>query len=246
MIVDALQVPRVVDQSPVFQILINYNKLAVNDIELPDCVLVGRSHQDSLQSKFDITIYIQDTADGGLLIDWVYDATLFAHQSIMGFATEFNYLLECLIDEPNTPVLDHGWQGVEVEKRYEQIDNSPTNCQLMSLFELQVKNRPDSQALSFDGKSWSYKQLDKQVNQLANWFAANGVTSNSRLAVATSRTQIRVIAMLAVLKSGACMVPISEELPLERQHYMLHQAEVGFLLTDKQNLPRFADVDCQM
>ncbi|WP_155725811.1 AMP-binding protein, partial [Mycobacterium avium] len=91
------------------------------------------------------------------------------------------------------------------------------------LFAAHVARTPDAVAVSFGGRSVSYRQLDEASNRLAHLLVARGVGPGERVALLFSRSVEAVVAMLAVLKTGAAYLPIDPGVPDER---------VGFVLAD--------------
>ncbi|WP_142245685.1 amino acid adenylation domain-containing protein, partial [Mycobacterium sp. IS-836] len=73
------------------------------------------------------------------------------------------------------------------------------------------------------GRTLTYRQLDVAANRLAQLLIGCGVGRGGCVALVLPRSVEAVVAMLAVLKSGAAYVPIDPALP---------EARIGFMLTD--------------
>ncbi|OLF05233.1 hypothetical protein BLA60_36860 [Actinophytocola xinjiangensis] len=86
-------------------------------------------------------------------------------------------------------------------------------------FERHAAATPDAVAL--DGEvRLTYGELDAAANDLAHHLAGRGARPGERVAVCLERSAAQVVAMLAVLKSGAAHVPLDPGYPpgrLERQ-----------------------------
>ena len=91
------------------------------------------------------------------------------------------------------------------------------------LFAQQVARAPESVAVSADGRSLTYRELDEASNRLAYLLAGNGAAPGQTVALAFSRSAEAVVAILAVLKTGAAYLPIDPGLP---------SARIGFMLSD--------------
>ncbi|MDN8848071.1 AMP-binding protein, partial [Staphylococcus aureus] len=59
---------------------------------------------------------------------------------------------------------------------YADLPNKQT---FVERFEKQVANTPDQTAITFEGESLTYKELNVRVNQLAHKLRAEGVEANS-------------------------------------------------------------------
>ncbi|WP_158973370.1 non-ribosomal peptide synthetase [Streptomyces griseus] len=102
---------------------------------------------------------------------------------------------------------------------------------LPELFEQQAVRTPDATALVFDGKELSYRQVNEQANRLARLLAARGAGPERFVAVALPRTSDLIIALLAVLKTGAAYVPIDLGYPADRIAYILEDAAPMCVIT---------------
>ncbi|HVQ48626.1 MAG TPA: condensation domain-containing protein, partial [Mycobacterium sp.] len=71
------------------------------------------------------------------------------------------------------------------------------------LFAEQVARIPDAVALTFEGHSLTYRELDETSNRLAHMLTGHGVGPGGCVALLLERSAQAVVAMLAVLKSGA-------------------------------------------
>jgi amino acid adenylation domain-containing protein len=79
---------------------------------------------------------------------------------------------------------------------------------LHTAFEYWEKLQPDAIAAQFENKSISYKQLNSQANSLALKLLKLGIDSGSNVGVFVKRSINMLVAMLAVLKTGAAYVPL--------------------------------------
>ena len=98
-------------------------------------------------------------------------------------------------------------------------------------FSRQAAASPDSTALVFRGERYTYSRLDSMSDSLAEYLIKKGVRRGDTVAVISERHPCIVIAMLAVLKTGAAYMLLSPELPEARMSFMLTQAEAGVILT---------------
>ncbi|EUA27771.1 amino acid adenylation domain protein [Mycobacterium intracellulare] len=93
-----------------------------------------------------------------------------------------------------------------------------------ALFAAQAARTPDTAALVCDGHSMTYRELDEASNRLAHLLAARGAGPGQAVALLFSRSAEAIVAILAVLKTGAAYLPIDPALPAERIGFMLSDA----------------------
>ena len=92
------------------------------------------------------------------------------------------------------------------------------------LFAAQVARAPEAVAMSFGGWSWTYRELEEAANRLAHLLAAQGVGPGQCVALLLERSAQAIVAMLAVLKTGAAYLAIDPALPAARIGFMLGDA----------------------
>lgn len=86
-------------------------------------------------------------------------------------------------------------------------------------------------ALRDPGQHLSYAELHARSNQLAHYLIAQGIGREDRVALYLDRSAQMVLAILAVLKSGAAFVPLDVHQPAHRSLAILQQAQPRFVLT---------------
>ncbi|KAA1250166.1 amino acid adenylation domain-containing protein [Mycobacterium simiae] len=99
------------------------------------------------------------------------------------------------------------------------------------LFDAQVARSPHAVALVCGENSWTYHELDSAANRLARLLANYGVGPGDVVALLFQRSAQAVIAILAVLKSGAAYLPIDPAHPDARIAFLLDDARPTAVLT---------------
>ncbi|WP_420714818.1 AMP-binding protein, partial [Streptomyces sp. WM6372] len=108
---------------------------------------------------------------------------------------------------------------------------------LPELFETQAARTPNAPAVISGGVELSYAELNARANRLARHLVACGAGPEMLVAVALPRSVDLVVALLAVLKSGAGYVPVDPEYPADRIAYVLADAEPVLVITDADTVP---------
>ena len=101
---------------------------------------------------------------------------------------------------------------------------APTPVSIPELFAAQVARAPEAVALTFEARSMTYRELDEAANRLAHLLVAQGVGPGQCVGLLLSRSAEAIIAMLAVLKTGAAYLPIDPGLPADRIGFMIADA----------------------
>ncbi|WP_444948077.1 amino acid adenylation domain-containing protein [Micromonospora ureilytica] len=106
----------------------------------------------------------------------------------------------------------------------------------------QAARTPEAEAVRHAGRTWSYRDLDEAANRLARMLIARGVTREERVGVCLPRTPELVVALLAVLKAGACYVPLDPAYPPARVAFMTVDSGARLVLTRADLAGRFPDL----
>ena len=94
---------------------------------------------------------------------------------------------------------------------------------------------PEATAITFAGQSLTYAELDEASNRLAHYLVDRGVGPGRCVGLLLPRSADAIVAILAVLKTGAAYVPIDPAHPDER---------IGFVLADAAPLVVITDARC--
>ncbi|MER8041682.1 amino acid adenylation domain-containing protein [Streptomyces sp. NPDC094032] len=103
---------------------------------------------------------------------------------------------------------------------------------LLDLFEERAASAPDAVAVVFGADAVPYAELDARANRLAHVLAARGAGPETVVASALDRSVELVVAVLAVLKTGAAHLPVDPRYPERRIAHILGDAAPALLLAD--------------
>ncbi|HZD94416.1 MAG TPA: condensation domain-containing protein, partial [Candidatus Sulfotelmatobacter sp.] len=109
-------------------------------------------------------------------------------------------------------------------------------------FERQVAQTPDSVAITCDGESLSYAELNRRANAVANRLISLGAGPEILIGLCVERNIGMVVGILGILKAGAGYLPIDLSYPPERVAFMLEDAGVTVLLSQRSlqaSLPKY-------
>ncbi|MFJ2577291.1 amino acid adenylation domain-containing protein [Kitasatospora aureofaciens] len=127
-----------------------------------------------------------------------------------------------LLSPAERTLLLHGWNDT---------DRPLPDQSLVERFEDLAAAAPDAVAVIAEDAELRYRDLNERANRLAHLLAAEGIGPHDLVAVALPRTSDLVVALLAVLKSGAGYLPLDPDYPSERIAYMLADAAPAAVIT---------------
>lgn len=90
---------------------------------------------------------------------------------------------------------------------------------------------PDKIAVVFENRSLTFKQVNEAANKLAKHLLTFNIQTGDIIGLAVDRSPEMVIALLAILKTGAAYVPLDPEYPKDRVEFMMEDSSAKLLLT---------------
>ncbi|MGH3595686.1 MAG: amino acid adenylation domain-containing protein, partial [Mycobacterium sp.] len=142
-----------------------------------------------------------------------------------------------VLDEPEHARLD------EIGNRAVLTESAITAVSIPVLFAARVAQTPDAVALVCEGRSWTYREVEATANRLAHLLADKGAGPGQCVALRFSRSAEAIVAILAVLKTGAAYLPIDPAHPRERIGFMLADAAPVAVITAAGLRPRLDGFD---
>ncbi|WP_326953308.1 non-ribosomal peptide synthetase [Amycolatopsis sp. NBC_01286] len=123
------------------------------------------------------------------------------------------------------------------------VDGNPAVPELVlpRLFERAAALRPHRTALSGDGPEVSYADLNARANRLARTLRLTQVRDGAPAGLYLDRSADLVVALLAVLKAGGCVVPLNPAYPAKMIRHIVE--ETGLRTVVHQGQPSLAEAD---
>lgn len=233
-VVDALQPERDLSRSPLFQVMFVLQHDNQFSWDLPN-VQVTPLAADYTTAKFDLTLSLVETQTG-LRASFEYNQDLFSSTTIGQMAQHLQNLLQAMVANPDQPINQLDLLSV-AEQQYVLHELNATQTEYIQqttihqLFEAQVLQRPQATALVYQDRSMSYAELNQQANTLAEQILGLGLAQRSIIGIYMERSLEMVIAMLAILKTGAAYLPLDPNYPVDRLQFMLADAQTPLVLT---------------
>ena len=180
----------------------------------------------------------QDTA----CLHCVYNEAYFQHDEVAALAQRLTWLLEQGLEDTALTISDFSLVTPAEQARLQQwnaTDQPVTQPHtLHARIEAQAARAPDAVAAVYQGRHLSYAQLNQQANALAHQLLERGVQPDDRVVILARRGLDTLVGLLAILKSGACYVPVDPAHPAERLNYLLQDSDPVVVLTQHDLLHR--------
>ena len=187
--------------------------------------------------KFNLSIHIEEGKDGSIAVNVQYNNALYSEKAALRIASAIAESAKSMMvcGGEKLCALSMLTEGEKDKlKGYEKGESREIDTKLYhKLFEASAKEAPDKTALIACDASYTYAELDKICNRAANALIEKGVEKGDRVAFLLPRTSRQMIALYAILKTGAAYIPCDPEYPDDRIKYILENSEARYIITDK-------------
>ncbi|TNM25750.1 non-ribosomal peptide synthetase, partial [Streptomyces sedi] len=230
-LVDALDPERSLSRHPLFQVMLTFDGLAARDAasDFPGLETETRVVHTGV-SKFDLSFFCVEKGPGeGIDGALEFSTDLFHRDSARRLTERLVAVLRQVADAADRPlsgvsVLESGEREQLLDRGRGPVERGGEDT-VLELFAEQVERTPDAAAVVAEDATLSYAELDLRATRLAAALAGRfGVGRGSVVGVAVPRSAELLVALLAVLKSGAAYVPLDEEAPVERTAFMVGES----------------------
>ncbi|MFI5502170.1 amino acid adenylation domain-containing protein [Nocardia asteroides] len=232
-VVDAVRPARSAGRHPLFQVALSFENLAPVAIELPG-ITVGALDARTAEAKFDLLLTVrEEPAQGGMHAEFTYATDLFDDATIQDFGARFVRLLGELVADPEIAVGDVALLDAAEFATQTTFAGPPAEPErtLSQLMDAAVLANPSGIAVRGDGRGFTYADLDAAANQLARALITRGAGPEVAVAVAIRRSVESVLAVWAIARTGAMIVPIDPGYPAERIGHMAADSGAVFGVT---------------
>ncbi|NUT51344.1 MAG: amino acid adenylation domain-containing protein, partial [Saccharothrix sp.] len=177
-----------------------------------------------------------------------YEPAMFDAATVERLGERLRTLLVGLIADGDRPVADVPWLS-DAELRQVLVDwngsavTPPAEDTIVSLFAAQAVRTPEAVAVTCEGASLTYRELDGLANRLAHHLVAAGAGPETLVALKFPRSLDLVVAVLGVLKAGAAYLPLDASYPADRLAHMVADARPVLTLDRLPDLSDQPDTD---
>ena len=220
-LVEVLQPERDLSRTPLFQVL--FNMVSFGDsatVDLPALRMEPAPLAPgwATPSKFDITLYARESAEG-LGLAAIYNANLFSASRMEALLDQLVQVLAAVSDSPDADVMGVSLLTAAAAPALpdptlalDRVWTEPVHAR----FRRHAEQAPARVAVVDRERSWTYGELEERSNQLARHLRAHGIGREDRVAIHAARSAGLAWAMLGVLKAGAAFMILDPAYPPQR------------------------------
>lgn len=187
-------------------------------------------------SLFDLRIDCREAGDR-LLFMIEYNTDIYNSDRIERMADNLTGMMQAVVNNPDALLYRLSYlHAAELEMLTGNVSAAsyPVEETIVSLFEAQADRTPHAVAVVLGEYSLTYRQLDEYANRIAHFLTRTiDLQREEGVAVILNRTPDCIAALLGILKAGGMYIPMEPDLPEDRLKFMLRDAHVRILITEK-------------
>jgi amino acid adenylation domain-containing protein len=235
-LVEQLKPERHLDRSPLIQVMFTLQNA---NFVLPQLENIATSLLEfqSLSSRYDLAVDVYPF-EGHLRCSFEFNTDIFEEATILRMLRQYLHILELVCSDATQPI--HKLQLLEEPERRQLIETWNQTAMapapwptVPAWFAAQARETPESIAVSMGECSLTYRELDAQSSALAVALRSRGIGSSDVVAVFLERSPEMIVGLLGILKAGAAYLPLDPALPAQRVEFLLADAEVSLILTQR-------------
>jgi len=241
-LVERLNPTRSLTHHPLVQVALAWQNLPGHDNSDPAAGLalgdlqVTQMPVDTHTARMDLTFSMSEhfTENGkpaGIGGTVEFRTDMFDADSIATLIERLQRVLTVMTSDPTTRLSSVDVLEAGEHARLDEIGNraaltrpAPRPVSVPALFAEHVLHSPEAVAISSGEHSWTYRELDEAANRLAHMLAGQGAGPGQCVALLFNRSAEAIVAILAVLKTGAAYLPIDAAVPAARMEFMIADA----------------------
>ncbi|MGC4924952.1 amino acid adenylation domain-containing protein [Streptomyces sp. DT117] len=248
-LVESLNPVRARNHHPLFQTMLVLQNQETARPDLPGLTVEDRLVHNGL-SKFDLTFAFTEEATGEateegrsrLTAGIEYATALFDRTTVQTLATRLVRLLEQVAADPALPLAAYDLMDADEHARVTRwgsgraLPSGPGDATLPTLFAHQARRTPDAVAVTGDGGTLTYAELDAISDGLARALAGLGAGPERGIGVLLARSPAVVSVSLGTVRTAGAYVPLDARWPAERLDQVAGLADVRVLVVDEEAL----------
>ncbi len=184
-------------------------------------------HKNCSDNLFALNLILKSD-DKALIIEVNWDKAYITQENMMGLMTSIENILSCIVRNLDTNIsLNTLIHEEELKKFLNELEIlQDENCvdDVYSYFEKKVTLLRNETAIIDEFASYTYDEVDRKINQIANYLKENGIKKGDRIALMFDRSIDVVLSILAILKLGVSYIPIDTKMPQERVNFILNDS----------------------
>ncbi len=195
-------------------------------------------------AKFDLHMEIEQK-NGDFRGRLMYNIDLFDPETIASLMQHWLNLLRAAVEDPETCIWKLNLLGADERdwllKTVNASDSAIPPLCIHDMFVQKAAEVQESVAVSYEGRTVTYGQLEKWSRSVATALGERGLGLGSVVGLMVDRSPEMLAGLLGILRAGATYVPLDPTYPTARLGHMLEGSKASLLLTQSRLVARLPE-----
>jgi mycobactin peptide synthetase MbtE len=175
-------------------------------------------------------------ADGGALVEAEYLVEVLDRGLVEQLLRHYAVLLDNALSDPDAVLSACGLMSDADSEWLRRVSSgehfTTPAATLPALVTQRAARSPDAVAVVYEGRQYSYREIEEEANRMAHWLIEQGVGTEDRVAVLIDKSPELVVTALGILKAGAVYLPVDPTYPADRVAFILDDAVAKMVLRE--------------
>ncbi len=236
LLVERLHPQRQRSRNPLFDTLFVFEDIASREAGAGG-IRFEKFDVDNRSAMFDLTQEIL-AYEGGLNVSLEYNSDIFDTGTARRYLAYYDRLLDSIIDNPRAKLkelemLPPAERELLATGFGVRVAAYPRESTMADVFCAQALATPENIAVVWEDRSLTYRDLDERANSVARYLATEcGIGRGDLVGMMFNRSELPLVSLLGILKSGAAFLPIDTAYPEERIRFMVEDSHCRVILSE--------------
>jgi amino acid adenylation domain-containing protein len=231
-LVQSLNLPRDPSRNPLVTVSFNFEQVT-EELQFPGLqteTLPWPKRFATLEAEFHFL-----KSPGGAFVECVHSTAILQPATVERWLENYETLLTSICANPAQKIADLPLLTPEQERQLLSPPQGiwPIDECVHHRFERQVELTPQAVAVTSNGVSLTYAELNGRANAVAERLIAMGAGPDVLVALCMERSAAMLVGLLGILKAGAAYLPVDLRYPADRVAFILEDAGVPLMISQR-------------
>lgn len=188
------------------------------------------------QLPLSLMVELERSGNGGGLLEAEYLVEVLDRPLVEQLLRHYVVLLDSALSNPDATLSACALMSGEDAEWLRRVSTgqefTTAAATLPELVSRRASGAPDAIAVGYEGRNYSYREIDEESNRVAHWLIEQGIGTEDRVALLLDKSPELVISALGILKAGGVYLPVDPTYPQDRIAFILGDADAKLVLRE--------------
>ena len=245
LIVESLKVERDLDRNPLFQVLFTFQNSEMTNL-FNKLLCVEVLEVDTGMSQFDLSITFREE-NHKIIGFYEYNTEVFDQDDIMKYINNFQFLIQQILLDSSQSIFSMDILSEVEEKILSKWEHGErfaySETSIIEMFQNQVRENSGRLAVSCNGITMTYRELNDRVNQVVVSMQKILRPTEEKIGIMLDYSVDLIVAILAVLKLGLTYIPLDPNIPFVRYRFIRKDCQIQYIVSNSQFISTYQKLE---